>query len=75
MPAVCSMRMTQTQAPDDGSLEVGHGCTTCQLCMAVVTGYPTLLTNPHALPQAVQRISTTRFTSAERAPGFKPPIS
>ena len=72
MPADCAMQMTP--ASDDGSVPPGHGCTTCQLCMAVVTGYPTLLVTARVLPQAVQGLNATRFTSAERAPGFKPPI-
>lgn len=50
-------------------------CTTCQLCMGLVTGYaaPGPLLMP--LPHAALWLGTTSFTSAERATGFKPPIS
>ena len=75
MPADCAMQMAWTQAPEDGSVPAGHGCTTCQLCMAVVTGYPTLPFSTGPLPQALQHMGSTSFTSAERASGFKPPIS
>ena len=50
-------------------------CTTCQLCMGLVTGYaprgPLLM----PLPPTALWLGSTPFTSAERAPGFKPPIS
>ena len=52
-----------------------HGCGTCQLCMALVTGYPMALVSATYLPQAVAQLATVSFSSAERAPGFKPPIS
>lgn len=52
-----------------------HGCGTCQLCMALVTGYPMALVSATCLPQAVEQLATISFSSAERAPGFKPPIS
>ena len=51
------------------------GCTTCQLCMALVTGYPPILRIASQLPPATHLSSNVSFTSAERAPGFKPPIS
>lgn len=53
----------------------GKVCTTCQLCMGVVTGYaprgPLLM----PLPSAALWLGSATFTSAERVPGFKPPIS
>ena len=52
-----------------------HGCHTCQLCMALVTGYPMVQVSAARLPQAMQHLAAISFTSAERAPGFKPPIS
>ena len=54
---------------------VSQVCTTCQLCMGFVTGYapPGPLLMP--LPHAAVWLGSTSFTSAERAPGFKPPIS
>ena len=51
------------------------GCTTCQLCMALVTGYPAMTRFVAALPPAEPLVGTIHFTSAERASGFKPPIS
>ena len=51
------------------------GCGTCQLCMALVTGYPMALVSATHLPQAVQHLTAIGFASAERTPGFKPPIS
>ena len=62
----------------DGNMPVSplcKGCTTCQLCMALVTGYPAMLGASIQLPQTALLLGTTIFTSAERAPGFKPPIS
>lgn len=54
---------------------VSKVCTTCQLCMGLVTGYVPrrLLLMP--LPPAALWLGSTTFTSAERVPGFKPPIS
>lgn len=77
MSAECPMQMTQAQVSDDGSLQVkvSYGCTTCQLCMALVTGYPTVPLRAVPLPQAAQVIASISFTNAERVIGFKPPIS
>lgn len=54
---------------------VSKVCTTCQLCMGVVAGYaprgPLLM----PLPSAALWLGSATFTSAERVPGFKPPIS
>ena len=54
---------------------VSKVCTTCQLCMGLVTGYaprgPLLM----PLPSAALWLGSATFTSAERVPGFKPPIS
>ena len=74
MPANCIMQMAQSHTPDIGSAQVGHGCNACQLCMAVVTGYPTLPISTLTPPPVMQRTVSISFTSAERAPGFKPPI-
>ena len=62
-------------ASDSPSNRFCNGCNTCQLCMALVTGYPMALVSAAYLPQAVQHLTAIGFTSAERAPGFKPPIS
>ena len=62
-------------ASDSPSNRFCNGCNTCQLCMALVTGYPMALVSATYLPQAVQHLTAIGFASAERAPGFKPPIS
>ena len=72
MPADCPM---QIQTADKAGAGVCHGCNICLLCMAVVTGYPMTLAGVASLPQAEQAFGSASFTSAERAPGFKPPIS
>ena len=69
----CPMWAAQT-AGDDTSTSY-EGCATCQLCMALVVGQPFVLSTAASLPQAAQGFSSVTFTSAERAPGFKPPIS
>ena len=51
------------------------GCTTCQLCMALVTGYPALSGDAVALPGVAPIVVPGSFASAERTSGFKPPIS
>ena len=50
-------------------------CTTCQLCMGLVMGYAPCGPLLMPLPPAALWLGNTPFTSAERAPGFKPPIS
>ena len=62
-------------ASDSPSNRFCNGCNTCQLCMALVTSYPMALVSATYLPQAVQQVATISFSSAERTPGFKPPIS
>ena len=69
----CPMWAAQT-AGDDPSASY-EGCATCQLCMALVLGQPLVLSTTAPLPQADQGFANVSFTSAERAPGFKPPIS
>ena len=73
MPADCPMGATQT--PDDGASNTHQGCATCQLCMALFTANTPVPIITISLPQAPEGRASTRFTSAERAPGFKPPIS
>ncbi len=51
------------------------GCTTCQLCMALVTGFAPTPAAATPLPHAKRLAINASFTSAERAPGYKPPIS
>lgn len=51
------------------------GCSSCQLCMALVTGYaPTPVIAAH-MHHAKLLSNGMSFTSAEHAPRFKPPIS
>jgi hypothetical protein len=64
-------------SPDDSSQAASdcETCTSCQICHTVALT-PTLpqlaaASVPAARPQA----ASTFFASAERAPGFKPPIS
>lgn len=80
MSADCPMLAMLAGMPvSDASGETGSPvfkvCTTCQLCMGLVTGYvscgPTLM----PLPLTALWLGSISFTSAERAPGFKPPIS
>ena len=73
MSADCPMGATQT--PDDGASDTHQGCATCQLCMALFTANTPVIVNIVSLPQAPQGRASISFTSAERAPGFKPPIS
>jgi hypothetical protein len=74
MPADCPMRL---QAPDpSGSVPTSlfHGCTACQLCMAMATGQVTVTVQRHAIPPTQPQRRTADFTSATLAPSFKPPI-
>jgi len=70
----------QANAPTAAEHSEAHGqdcgnCSACQIChsVALASALPTFSTA--ALP-AVPPVGTSRqLTSAERAPGFKPPIS
>ena len=79
MPEECPFLAFSSGAPaDNGGQGVSvlcKGCTTCQLCMALVTGYPAMTRFVAVLPPAEPLVVSIRFTSAERASGFKPPIS
>ena len=80
MPADCPLfgQASKTSTTGTNSETISplcKGCTTCQLCMALVTGYAPMPGIAAHLPHAVRRVNTFSFTSAERAPGFKPPIS
>jgi hypothetical protein len=50
-------------------------CSACQVCssaaLALQTRIPLLLAAPHGLPS----VGGISYTSADQAPGFKPPIS
>jgi len=75
MPADCPMLASSKATGNNTASPLCKGCTTCQLCMALVTGYPMMLIGAVPLPQATQGMASISFSSAERAPGFKPPIS
>jgi hypothetical protein len=80
MPADCplfgqALKTSTTDTSNEGVSPLCKGCTTCQLCMALVTGYAPMPDIAAHLPHAVRLVNTVSFTSAERAPGFKPPIS
>lgn len=80
MPADCPflgevLEKSTTDTNGEAISPLCKGCTTCQLCMALVTGYAPMPGIAAHLPHAVRRVNTFSFTSAERAPGFKPPIS
>ena len=73
MAADCPMRVSPAA---DGDQSASHtGCTTCQLCMAVFTSQVFTFIGTTLLPLAPPGLGSTRFSSAERAAGFKPPIS
>ncbi len=80
MSADCPMMaLLADKTVRDASGETGSTvfkvCTTCQLCMGLVTGYALCGPPLTPLPQAALWLGSISFTSAERAPGFKPPIS
>ena len=80
MSADCPMMaMLAGKSGRDASGETGSSvfkvCTTCQLCMGLVTGYVPCGPSLMPLPQAGLWLGSTSFTSAERSSGFKPPIS
>ncbi len=76
MPDDCPMFAQASQA-DTPVADGAHcnGCNTCELCLALASftwpGLQAASFTPHAEPLA----GGTLFTSADRASGFKPPIS
>ena len=80
MPADCPFVSPMSENSPSGTnsepiSSLCKGCTTCQLCMALVTGYapmPDIAAHSHHAQRLSSGIS---FTSAEHAPRFKPPIS
>lgn len=63
------------KANDETGSPVFKVCTTCQLCMGLVTGFSQLHPPLMPLPRAALLLGSVSFTSAERASGCKPPIS
>lgn len=63
---------------DQGMAHASEDCTSCsscQICHTVaLAALPTMATAA-AMPWATPQATLPRYTSAERAPGFKPPIS
>ena len=81
MPADCPMlgplanNATDADVVGSAISPLCKGFTACQLCMALVTGYPAIPGATAPLPQAEPLVSSVSFTNAEPAPGLKPPIS
>lgn len=50
-------------------------CTVCQTCHTVAITVPATGTEGTEPPAALPVLADSRFASADRAPGFKPPIS
>lgn len=73
MPADCPMGTSR--ASDDDASAAYQGCATCQLCMALSTCQTCTLIDMTSSPPALPGLAFIGFSSAERAPGFKPPIS
>ncbi len=59
-------------SPGDGDC---HGCTACQICHSVALGVAPPPAITAVRPTLAPPTSLPRYVSAERAPGFKPPIS
>lgn len=80
MPADCPFANPTAAKSQNGTSSepvspLCKGCTTCQLCMALVTGYAPMLAIAAHFHHAKLLSNGMSFTSAERAPRFKPPIS
>ena len=80
MPADCPMmavlvgKLVRDTGDETGS-PVFKVCSTCQLCMGLVTGYVPCDSSLMPLPQTALWLGSASFTSAERSTGFKPRIS
>ena len=68
-------RKSTTRSSSQPISPLCKGCTTCQLCMALVTGYAPMPPIAAHLQHTKLLSSGISFTSAEHAPRFKPPIS
>lgn len=71
----------ETAAADPGQ-DLLHGsdddcasCSSCQICHTVALAALLPRATAAAAPWATPQATLTRYASAERAPGFKPPIS
>ena len=71
MPEDCVMHM-QTAADDKAPL--CSNCDTCELCLAVANLTPASSTAIKSARQTSPSAFNASFSSAARAPGFKPPI-
>ncbi len=81
MPADCPKQAGGAQAqtgsepiPVSGGIPC-HGCGSCELCLPMSLLALAALPLPLVMPQTAPPTAGERFASAERAPGFKPPIS
>jgi hypothetical protein len=74
MPDDCPMQLHTPDAGDNAPASLFHGCTACQLCMAMATGQATVTVQRHTTPPTQPERRTAGFTSATLAPSLKPPI-
>lgn len=67
--------MHAPQSTDDASAAYCDKCDTCELCLAVANLTPASRTAIKSARQTSPSAFNANFSSAARAPGFKPPIS
>jgi hypothetical protein len=72
MPEDCPMH---AQVADNADSAGCQGCDTCQLCLALASLSWSASAHAPSLPHAAPTVSGSRFSSADRLPGVKPPIS
>lgn len=81
MPEDCPMHAQQSGTADTADQQGGpataqcKGCDTCQLCLALAAITWINLPDSPFVPNATLQDSGNRFSSADRLPGVKPPIS
>ena len=71
------IQMAEESSPSaqiDSASPLVESCSSCQLCMALVTGYAPMAGIAAHSHHAKLLSSGVSFTSAEHAPRFKPPI-
>jgi hypothetical protein len=77
MPSDCNAHLSPDEHPSDGSQQ-DDDCSvsaSCQICHSIALTAPLPLLAPARLPSAQPQIAARHYASAERTPGFKPPIS
>jgi hypothetical protein len=78
MPEECALHMQMTSAHHEtaASHVPDHkGCESCQLCMPLVALDSPVVLAAATGPQALPRMGTSQFASADSARDCKPPIS